>query len=177
MQKGQLLPKRHDVRQVDDDTLVEASGATLKTRDHGVIRQWASRRGAEPATGEATPSGPATVAIADTGAGIRFNFPGLGPFRPIAWDEWFANFDQHQLAFVYEDAAGEGAALSYRYRIVPASDLSRESMTVKALRSSIHPCSLCRKVRGRRCFEHFPRFVPGSAHHGDARPVDSQHIE
>jgi hypothetical protein len=127
MQKGQLLPKRHTVRQVDDDTLWEASGATLSTRDHNVIRQWASRRGAEPATGEATASGPATIAIADTGAGIRFNFPGLGPFRPISWEEWFANFDQHQLAFVYEDADDEGAALSYRYRIVPASVLENRS--------------------------------------------------
>jgi hypothetical protein len=123
MQKGQLLPKRHTVREVDDDNLVEVSGATLSTRDHGVIRQWASRRRAEPATGEATASGPATVAIADTGAGIRFNFPGLGPFRPISWDEWFGNFDQHQLAFVYEDAADENAPLSYRYRIISASDL------------------------------------------------------
>jgi hypothetical protein len=124
MQKGQLLPKRHHVRAVDDDSLVEASGATLSTRDHNVIRQWASRRRAEPATGEATVSGPATVAIADTGAGIRFNFPGIGPFRPISWEEWFTNFDRHQLAFVYEDAAGDGSALSCRYRIVSASVLA-----------------------------------------------------
>ena len=123
MQKGQLLPKRHHVREVDDDSLWEASGATLSTRDHHVIRQWASRRRAEPATGEATASGPATVAIADTGAGIRFNFPGVGPFRLISWEEWFANFDRHQLAFVYEDADDERSALSCRYRIVSASVL------------------------------------------------------
>jgi hypothetical protein len=123
MQKGQLLPKPHSVHEVHDDTLVESSAATLSTRDHGVIRQWASRRRAEPATGEATMSGPATVTIADTGAGIRFNFPGLGPFRPISWEECFENFDRHQLAFVYEDAADEGSALSCRYRIVSASVL------------------------------------------------------
>ena len=123
MQKGQLLPKQHHVREVGDDRLDEKSGITLKTRDHDVIRQWASRRGAEPATGEATVSGHATVAIADTGAGIRFNFPGVGPFRPIAWDEWFANFDQYQLTFVYENADYDGPALSCRYRIVSASDL------------------------------------------------------
>src|SRR5215210_3972157 len=70
MQKGQLLPEQHRVREVASDTM-EASNTTLKTRDHDVIRQWASRRGADPATGEATASGHATVAIADTGAGIR----------------------------------------------------------------------------------------------------------
>jgi hypothetical protein len=122
MQKGQLLPKHHRVRQVVGDALMNGPG-TLVTRDHDVIRHWASRRGAEPATGEATASGHATVAIADTGAGIRFNFPGVGPFRPISWDEWFANFDRHQVTFVYEDADDDGAALSCRYRIVSTSDL------------------------------------------------------
>jgi hypothetical protein len=123
MQKGQLLPTHHSVREVVGDTLMDESNTTLTTRDRDVIRQWASRRGAEPATGEATASGHATVAIADTGAGIRFNFPGVGPFRPIAWDEWFANFDQYQLTFVYEDAVDDGAAPSCRYRIVSTSDL------------------------------------------------------
>jgi hypothetical protein len=123
MQKGQLLPKQRRVREVVAEGMNETSGTTLKTRNHDVIRQWASRRRAEPATGEATASGHATVAISDTGAGIRFNFPGVGPFRPISWDEWFTNFDQHQLTFVYEDAADDGGTLSCRYRIVSASDL------------------------------------------------------
>ncbi|MEO8260136.1 MAG: hypothetical protein ABI868_22510 [Acidobacteriota bacterium] len=117
------MPKRQNVREAGGDGAAESSDATLHTRDHTVIRQWAARRGADPATGEETASGPATVAITDTGAGIRFNFPGLGRFRPISWDEWFGNFDQHQLAFVYEDAVGDGDALSCRYRIVSASDL------------------------------------------------------
>ena len=73
------------------------------TQDHEVIRRWAARRGAEPATGEATASGPATIDVNDGGAGIRFNFPGVQRFRPIAWDEWFENFDGHDLWFVYEE--------------------------------------------------------------------------
>jgi hypothetical protein len=123
MQKGQLLPKRRPVHDVDREPVSETTDTTLSTRDHEVIRQWAARRRAEPATGEATSSGPATIAVADTGAGIRFNFPGVGAFRPISWDEWFANFDRYALAFVYEDVSGEGGDLSYRYRIVPAADL------------------------------------------------------
>jgi hypothetical protein len=43
--------------------------------DHEVIRRWAARHSAEPATGEATASGPGTITINDGGAGIRFNFP------------------------------------------------------------------------------------------------------
>ena len=34
--------------------------------------------------------------------GIRFNFPGFARLRPITWEEWFDNFERHQLTFVYE---------------------------------------------------------------------------
>ena len=81
------------------------------------IREWAARRQAEPATGEATQSGPATVHVVDGDAGIRFNFPGAAPFRPITWEEWFQHFTQHELMFVYErDVPGQTP--SARYRLV-----------------------------------------------------------
>lgn len=73
------------------------------TEDHDVIRRWAERHHAEPATGEATASGPATARVNDGGAGVRFNFPGFARYRPIDWDEWFDNFDRHELTFVYEE--------------------------------------------------------------------------
>lgn len=76
---------------------------THMTCDHEVIRQWAARHRAEPATGESTPSGPAVRDVKDSGAGIRFNFPGFSPFRTIAWHEWFDNFERHALMFVYEE--------------------------------------------------------------------------
>jgi hypothetical protein len=81
----------------------------LATRDKDVIRQWAARHRAEPATGEATASGPATIHVNDGGAGIRFNFPAAARFRPITWDEWFDNFDRHALVFVYEESVAERA--------------------------------------------------------------------
>ena len=81
----------------------------LATRDHDLIRQWAERHSAEPATGEATASGPATVRVADGGAGIRFNFPGYARFRPITWAEWFENFDRYQLTFVFEEEVADRA--------------------------------------------------------------------
>jgi hypothetical protein len=98
--------------QAQSARLPDASGAgprAIGTRDHEVIRQWATRHRAEPATGEATASGPATVHLNDGGAGIRFNFPGAGRFRPITWDEWFEHFDRHQLTFVYEEEIADRA--------------------------------------------------------------------
>jgi hypothetical protein len=88
----------------------------LTTRDHDVIRQWAERHKAEPATGEATASGPATVSVNDGGAGIRFNFPSLSRFRPISWDEWFENFEAHGLTFVYEEEIADRAYELYLAR-------------------------------------------------------------
>ena len=82
---------------------------TLSTRDHELIRQWAERHKAEPATGEQTASGPATVHVTDGGAGIRFNFPGFARYRPISWEEWFENFDAHGLLFVYEQEVADRA--------------------------------------------------------------------
>jgi hypothetical protein len=130
---GQLLPGHATIHRVEPAdtsgactiTRVESAGPSgvtqvVLTRDHDAIRRWAEDRRAEPATGEATRSGPATVTVNDGGAGIRFNFPGHGAFRPITWDEWFANFDQHGCAFVYDDDGS--TPLSNRYRIVKADD-------------------------------------------------------
>jgi hypothetical protein len=87
----------------------EGQTRVLSTRDHGVIRRWAEHHGAEPATGEATSSGPATVTVNDGGAGVRFNFPGVARFRPIGWEEWFANFDANRLTFLYEEEVADRA--------------------------------------------------------------------
>src|SRR5262245_9879353 len=100
------------------DTPFRGSRRVVFTRDHDGIRYWAAQRQAEPATGEATSSGPATSKVNDGGAGIRFNFPGVGLFRPISWDEWLENFDHHGCAFVYDDESTRPP--STRYRIVKA---------------------------------------------------------
>ena len=76
---------------------------TKATCDHADIIRWAAQHHAQPATGEATASGPAGRDVNDMGAGIRFNFPGFAPFRPILWDEWFENFDRNDLRFVFEE--------------------------------------------------------------------------
>jgi hypothetical protein len=91
------------------------AAAAIKTRDHEKIRQWAARHQAVPATGEATPSGPATaIHVTDGGTGLRFNFPGFARFREIGWDEWFAHFDQHKLVFIYEEEIADRATRFHR---------------------------------------------------------------
>ena len=108
------LPQHANAATIGD----HPAGAIIATDDPALIREWADRHNAEPATGEATPSGPATVDVHDNGAGIRFSFPAASRFRPISWEEWFANLHQHELLFVYERDA-PGTTSSGRYRLVP----------------------------------------------------------
>lgn len=122
MTSRSLLPENEPIRRVDVHSSEEPTVAVLATNDHELIRQWAARHNAEPATGEATTSGPATVDVRDGGTGIRFNFPAAARFRPISWDEWFQNFERYDLMFVY-DRHVEGQTPSARYRLVPRATL------------------------------------------------------
>ena len=121
--EGELLPEHRHLTGVSAEHPAGQTADVVFTRDHDVIEQWARKRRAEPATGEATSTGPATMNVNDGGAGVRFNFPGAGLYRPITWEEWFANFDRHELAFVYDNDDPSGR-LSNRYRIVKAADVA-----------------------------------------------------
>ena len=116
-----LMPSQVHIERVTADTPPSHHGV-FATQDRGTIRQWAQSRQAEPATGEATASGPATVDVNDGGAGARFNFPGASRFRPISWQEWFDNFERHGLMFVFEEV--EGSPLSNRFQLVKASEIA-----------------------------------------------------
>jgi hypothetical protein len=118
-----LLKDDDPIRHVDRDSAGQQQpGAVMATEDPHVIREWANRHGAEPATGQPTSSGPGVVDVNDGGAGIRFNFPGAARFRPISWDEWFRNFTEYDLTFVYE-ADVSGQPPGNRYRLVPKTKL------------------------------------------------------
>ena len=124
MSPRSLMPEDAPIARVDITTEKEHQpGDVVFTDDPALIRQWAARHAAEPATGEATPSGPATVTVTDGDAGIRFNFPAAGRFRPISWEEWFRNFHDHELLFVYE--ADTPGAMSARYRLVKRDRLEK----------------------------------------------------
>jgi hypothetical protein len=121
--KGPLLPQQGRVPLVSAGQEPGAGDSrTVATRDAELIRRWAARRQATPATGEDSPSGRGTSPeVKDGGAGIRFNFPGVSRFRDISWEEWFENFDRHDLTFVYEDVTSDGT-LSNRYRLIHVAE-------------------------------------------------------
>ena len=80
------------------------------TFDHGFIRAWAEARDGRPAVLESRTSSVGNPLL-------RFDFgtpePGL---REIAWDEFFAVFEEEKLALDFRDAPGQ---LSRFYRLVP----------------------------------------------------------
>jgi hypothetical protein len=119
-----LLPEHRHIPAVTRENLQTREARVVSTRDYQVIRDWAKRVGAEPATGEETPSGAATtMKVQDRGTGLRFNFPGVSRFREISWDEWFDHFNSHDLTFIF-DITQPNEPPSARYRIVPTSDMA-----------------------------------------------------
>lgn len=99
------------VGQVDKDV-----HETLLTEERTVIEDWARRRGAEPATGKGK------IHVEDGGSGLRFDFPGMGRFAPLSWDDWFREFEAYKLVFVYRECREDGQ-LSQDYRIVARDHL------------------------------------------------------
>jgi hypothetical protein len=82
-----------------------AHGGT--TTDHREIRRWAEARGAQPSRVAHTEA----AALAGDPRIIRLDLPGYsdaGALEPITWDEWFRTFDEHKLAFVYQDTTADG---------------------------------------------------------------------
>lgn len=119
----------HHPQEPPDTALEDPSGAAqhlVGTCDADLVKAWAGHHGAEPATGEATESGPATVVVNDQGSGLRFNFPGAARFREVKWEEWLAHFSSAQLVFVFEIAPPAGSQSGARfggafYRMLPKS--------------------------------------------------------
>jgi len=115
-----LITDPDPVHRVDRHTVDEQPrNSIVATDDEELIREWATRRAATPATGEATASGPATVIVKDRDAGVRFNFPSVARFRAISWQEWFENFHRYNLLFVFQRDDPSGT-----YRLVPKGRLT-----------------------------------------------------
>ncbi len=75
------------------------------TTDHDLIRRWAEERQGTPATVIRTTRPGQESSI------LRIDFPGFsgqGTLRPIDWEEWFRQFEDRSLAFLYQDRAANG---------------------------------------------------------------------
>ena len=78
---------------------------TTTTTDHDEIRSWVEEHDGAPASVRGTEDG------GEAGV-LRIDFPGgtgEEQLEHISWDEWFAKFDENELAFLYqqEKASGE----------------------------------------------------------------------
>jgi hypothetical protein len=76
-----------------------------ETTDHTVIKEWAEKRHGKPAK------------IKDTGDGkdegiLRIHFPEASQvnenFQEITWKDFFKNFEENQLLFLYQDKKDNG---------------------------------------------------------------------
>jgi hypothetical protein len=86
----------------------ERKGRTLATQNHDVIKAWAEKRGAKPATVPGTEH--------DGRAGVlRFDFPGYGgrSLQHISWDDWFKTFDSRHLNFLFQEHKRDGSESNF----------------------------------------------------------------
>jgi hypothetical protein len=81
------------------------------TTDHDTIRRWAEARGGRPATVRRT---------ADKGEPgvLRFDFgEPEESLEEISWEDFFAKFDDSELALLYQDKTKDGKT-SYFFKLV-----------------------------------------------------------
>lgn len=79
--------------------------AAKSTTDHEEIRRWAEERGGKPAVVRRTHG--------DGGGVIRLAFPNAPQsedeaLEEISWDEWFRQFDDSNLALLYQEKTSDG---------------------------------------------------------------------
>lgn len=73
-------------------------GSPKATSDHDEIRDWVEAHGGTPVTAKRAEHG------GEPGA-LRIDFPTPSKsdaFEELTWDEWFAQFDEENLAALYE---------------------------------------------------------------------------
>lgn len=71
------------------------------TTDHDTIRQWAEARNGRPARVEGT---------GDAGGLLRIDFDEPEErLEEISWDEFFAIFEDNNLAFLYQETLEDGS--------------------------------------------------------------------
>lgn len=90
------------------------------TTDHEVIKKWVESRGGRPASVKRTHE------KAEPGI-IRVDFPGFtgaGSLEPITWKEFFEQFDDRRLVFLYQEKTASGDVSRFNKLI------SRESVDI-----------------------------------------------
>ena len=73
-----------------------------QTADHEEIRRWVEARGGHPATVKGTEHDSEHAGV------LRIAFTDDRDLEEIGWDEFFAKFDEEDLAFLYQDRTRDG---------------------------------------------------------------------
>jgi hypothetical protein len=80
------------------------------THDHDKIRKWAEQRGGVPAKIRNTGK-------EDDDGVLRIHFPEKSDdddrFEQIGWEEFFSNFDESELDFLYQDKKADGETSTF----------------------------------------------------------------
>jgi hypothetical protein len=101
--------------------MAETQRSAKSTTDHAFIRKWVEERGGWPACVKGTGDD-------DDPGMIRIDFPGYegrGSLERISWDEWFRQFEDNNLAFLYRDFRHEDGQPD-RFNKLVRRDTTRE---------------------------------------------------
>jgi hypothetical protein len=82
----------------------ETGSDTRTTTDHDEIQRWVEEHDGQPASVRGTGDG-------DDAGILRIDFPGGAgedQLEHISWDEWFAKFEENQLAVLYQEQKASG---------------------------------------------------------------------
>ena len=90
------------------------------TTDHDEIRNWAEKRGGEPASVRGTESGGEEAGV------LRISFDNDNGLEQISWDEWFEKFDEEDLEFLYQERTADGGKSRFFKLIQRGSEGGRE---------------------------------------------------
>ena len=74
------------------------------TTDHDEIRRWVEDHDGKPASVRGTEAG-------DEAGVLRIDFPGGAgedQLEHVSWEDWFAKFEENELAFLYQEQKASG---------------------------------------------------------------------
>lgn len=86
------------------DARKSSKAVSIVTTDHDVIKKWVESRGGHPAAVKRTHE------KGEPGI-IRIDFPGYkgaGSLEEISWDDFFKQFEERKLAFLYQEKTATG---------------------------------------------------------------------
>jgi hypothetical protein len=112
--------------------MAQKGGAAQVTTDHEFIKEWVEARGGCPAAVKRTSRGGSPGII-------RIDYPGFSgqkTLEAISWDEFFQKFDEHELAFLYQEQTADGQPSRFSKIVGRETAQARQKGEKRARRSA-----------------------------------------